>query len=75
MAKQPKWKKDFKARMRAHDKALAAAFRSSRLTKWEYTNGKVELKRPIFGGGRARYIWYPNKRDNANDGMAEGQRE
>lgn len=62
--KIPQWKKDFKRRMTAHNKALGAEFPTRRLTKFTYTNGTMEYKRKPYSR-HYLYHWIPTKEPSA----------
>lgn len=66
---EPKWKKEFKKRMREQLKLFAKCKDSpTHLTKWEYTNGKVVIawgrRRDVYvpkSKRKAEYRWVPNQ--------------
>lgn len=62
MSKTPKWKQDFNRRMSAQLRLFAKSKdKPEHLTKWQYTNGRVELSR--YSYGRKVYRWLPKPKE------------
>lgn len=74
MSKTPKWKTEFKRRMRAHLLALSKCNDKPHLTKWTYSNGHFECQRAWTPSGKsyqAPYRWVPKPKERNEDKLAQ----